>query len=58
MLYKLSKTNEMENFCGECHGLFLLKCDEGKTLQELSEKFYDILLMLMTKKNMDDLKKE
>jgi hypothetical protein len=59
MRYKISKENEVENYCSQCkvgeQTYFLLKCETGKSLKELGETPYELLLMLMNYQVLEDL---
>lgn len=45
--YRLSKVNIPERFCSEIDNWFLIEDEEGKDIDRLCEKFYDILIGLM-----------
>ena len=55
--YRLSRINEPENFVSVIPAGFLLRDENGKTLKELGDFYYNVLLILMTQQNMDDIKK-
>jgi hypothetical protein len=47
MKYKLTKINIPEKFCSKCGDWYLIEAEDGKTIQELAEPFYNMLVMLM-----------
>ena len=58
-LYKLSRLNDPKTFCRQIDfngtTLYLLEDEQGKTLQELSKPFYDVLLLLMNLNSLNQL---
>lgn len=60
--YKISKTNEVNNFCMEIKTnngiLYLLKDEFGKSLKELGEPHYSILVSLMDYSVLENLNEQ
>lgn len=58
MKYKLTKTNEIQNYCSEVKlnnfTLYLITDINGKTIKEIAKDYHDILLMLMSYNSMED----
>lgn len=61
MKYKLTKINNPDKFCSQIdfNGtiLYLLEDENGKTLQELAEPFYNTLLLLMNYNSLIEINK-
>ena len=58
-MYKISKINEVENFCSSFEidnkTFYLLKCENGRSLKELGAFYYQALLTLMNYQVLEDL---
>ena len=48
MKYKLSRKNDKLNFCSEYKGIYLIEDKDGKSLYELSDTLYELLIMIKT----------
>ena len=56
MKYKITSKNEPDKFCSKVgNNIYLLKDENGKTLRELFEIYFNITEGIMTYKNLIEL---